>query len=84
LRRIIGQTDFGGDSLPHLVTHCNLQKNSNVLDVGCGFGRLAYSLLPYLKEGTYEGFDIVKEFIDWLTKNFTPKHKFQISSLKHI
>jgi ubiquinone/menaquinone biosynthesis C-methylase UbiE len=75
LRRIIGQTDFKTDRLTHLVINCNLKKTSKVLDVGCGCGRLALSLLPYLsKQGSYEGFDIIKDFIDWLQVNITKKH----------
>jgi SAM-dependent methyltransferase len=41
-------------------------------------------LLPYLTEGTYEGFDIIKIFVTWLQKNFTPKNtnfRFQHSNI---
>ena len=46
-----------------------------MLDIGCGIGRMAVPLTRYLNEqGSYEGFDIVAEGIDWCTKKITPKY----------
>lgn len=43
-----------------------LAPSDSVLDIGCGIGRTAISLTQYLnKTGKYEGFDVVKEGIDW-------------------
>jgi len=41
--------------------------------VGCGFGRGALALVPYLT-GRYEGFDVDAERIDRCQKNITPQH----------
>jgi SAM-dependent methyltransferase len=51
-----------------------LQPDECVLDVGCGIGRMALPLTKYLNaQSRYEGFDIVKEGIDWCTANITPR-----------
>lgn len=42
----------------------------NILDVGCGYGRLAYGLRRQEYCGKYEGFDILMPHIDWLNDNF--------------
>ena len=76
LRHIIGEDDFDSTtSLRQLRVYCGLEPNGKVLDVGCGCGRVAVSLIGYLNSsGGYEGFDIVKEFIDWLQANVTPRY----------
>lgn len=57
----------------HLLDLCNLQRNSCVLDVGCGIGRMALPLTAYLQKGSYEGFDIMPVGIDYCSANITPK-----------
>jgi SAM-dependent methyltransferase len=61
-------------------------RNGTVLDVGCGWGRLAYGLLNVGFAGTYVGVDIVKDRIDWLTINFTatqPRYTFHFADVKN-
>ena len=48
--------------------------DSNVLEIGCGVGRLALPLRYLLLEGSYDGFDIRKAPIAFLQQNFTPVH----------
>ncbi|HMP28636.1 MAG TPA: class I SAM-dependent methyltransferase, partial [Saprospiraceae bacterium] len=56
---------------------------SSILDIGCGIGRIAIPLTSYLnEEGSYNGFDIVKEGIDWCTKNIN--HRFSNFTFLHI
>ena len=76
LRHVIGQDDnFALDRAWQLIEYCGLKPCDAVLDVGCGVGSMARSLVHYLdSQGRYEGFDINKEFIDWLQKNITQKH----------
>lgn len=76
LRHIIGQDDnFAWDRAWQLIEYCGLKPCDAVLDVGCGVGSMAKSLTRYLNsQGRYEGFDINKEFIDWLQANVTPKY----------
>jgi SAM-dependent methyltransferase len=76
LRHVIGEDHFDTTtSLRQLQVYCRLEPHEKVLDVGCGCGRVAVSLIGYLNSsGQYEGFDIIKEFIDWLQANVTPKY----------
>ncbi|MDD6209211.1 MAG: class I SAM-dependent methyltransferase [Bacteroidales bacterium] len=81
----IGSGDFKkqGMHLLDILKRCaDLRPDNRVLDIGCGIGRLAVPLTGYLSEkGSYEGFDIVKEGIDWCNKyihasfpNFSFRH----------
>ena len=51
-----------------------LKNNSMVLEIGCGLGRIAYSMRDYLVMGggRYHGFDICKYKIDFLQNYFSP------------
>lgn len=51
-----------------------LQSHHRVLDVGCGIGPLAIGLIPHLQDGSYEGFDISAEAIDWCQRSIGMKH----------
>ncbi|MGH7512092.1 MAG: class I SAM-dependent methyltransferase [Gemmatimonadales bacterium] len=52
-----------------------LKASDDVLDVGCGVGRMAVALAGYLDPGAkYRGFDIVPEGIEWCQKAITPRH----------
>ncbi|EKU99188.1 methylase involved in ubiquinone/menaquinone biosynthesis [Leptolyngbya sp. PCC 7375] len=52
-----------------------LNADSLVLEVGCGLGRIAFPLRYLLRDiGSYDGFDICKNKIDFLQQNFTPSH----------
>jgi hypothetical protein len=42
------------------------------LDVGCGWGRITFSLLAAGFAGRYIGIDVLQKRIDWLAKNITP------------
>lgn len=67
--------EIGNEFLNYFVDLCYLKPNEKVLEVGCGIGRMAAPLTSYLEEdGHYEGFDIIKEGIDWCQKNITPKY----------
>jgi ubiquinone/menaquinone biosynthesis C-methylase UbiE len=73
-----GSGDFvksGQDLVNLCIQHAQLKPNHQVLDVGCGIGRLAVALSPYLNShGAYYGFDVVQDGINWCTKNISPKH----------
>jgi ubiquinone/menaquinone biosynthesis C-methylase UbiE len=55
-----------------LTRKAQLQPDDSVLDVGCGLGRMAVALMPYLT-GRYEGFDVDGKAIQWCRDNITPK-----------
>jgi SAM-dependent methyltransferase len=60
-----------GDALLEVVN--GLYDNRGlILDIGCGYGRLAYALYRKGFEGDYLGYDVKDEAIRWLTHNFTP------------
>ncbi|WP_299113619.1 class I SAM-dependent methyltransferase [uncultured Winogradskyella sp.] len=55
--------------LEHLKRHIDLQPNDSVLDIGSGVGRSAIALSTYLNsKGSYDGFDVVKQGVDWCNK----------------
>ena len=69
-----------------LVDDHGLQADSDVLDIGCGIGRAAVALIPVLTEGTYEGFDIVPQFIRWCSREITPRHprfRFRLADVRN-
>jgi ubiquinone/menaquinone biosynthesis C-methylase UbiE len=46
----------------------------DIVDVGCGCGRLATQLAPYLKEeATYQGFDTWGAGVRWASETITPR-----------
>ena len=74
----VGSGDFkeqGERFLKHFKEWTHLQPNHCILDVGCGIGRMAVPLLDYLNEdGSYYGFDIVPEGIEWCQKNISKRN----------
>lgn len=78
LRVLIGDGDYksaGDEFFKYFVELGNLKPNEKVLDVGCGVGRMARPLTQYLnKSGSYDGFDILAQGIDWASKHITTRH----------
>jgi SAM-dependent methyltransferase len=59
----------------YLIEHGQLTPSSKVLDVGCGLGKYALHLAPYLSDGgSIEGFDVEKRSIDWCRLAITPRY----------
>ena len=73
----IGAGDFisqGINTHKLFVEYGNVQAHHRVLDIGSGIGRMSIPFTEYLStEGSYEGFDIVKEGVDWCQQKITPK-----------
>jgi SAM-dependent methyltransferase len=59
--------------LEQLVAIGELSPGARVLDIGCGVGRVAMPLAGYLTDGSYEGFDVAPEMIDWCRRTITPR-----------
>ncbi|MDX6555042.1 MAG: hypothetical protein QOD86_1237 [Miltoncostaeaceae bacterium] len=58
-----------------LRVHAGLGADSDVLEIGCGQGRIAYCLrIVLFGEGSYRGFDINRGKIEALQSRFTPAH----------
>lgn len=73
----IGSGDFekqGIVNLEWMKAYTNLQPDSSVLDIGCGIGRMAIPLTTFLKNGQYDGFDIMKTGIDWCIKKIHSRY----------
>jgi len=90
-RRLIftGAGDFirmGQLFLQDFISKKLVKKDSSVLDIGSGIGRIAIPLTSFLENGKYEGFDIMKPGIQWCQKNITtrfPQFKFTQVSLSN-
>jgi SAM-dependent methyltransferase len=82
----VGAGDFlaiGEEFKQHFVTLGGLRPEHDVLDVGCGIGRMAVPLVGWL-EGNYEGFDINAKGIRWCQRHITPSNpsfRFQVANL---
>lgn len=87
--------DFvGGGDFDLIGKHCinifekyiGLKHDYNILDIGCGSGRLAIPLTQVLDSGHYEGIDIFKDCINWCKDNITknnPNFSFQHIDIKN-
>lgn len=66
---------------------CAVQPDERVLDVGCGVGRMAVPLVPYLGDaGSYEGLDILPEAIEWCSREITTRHpnfRFKLADVRN-
>ncbi len=64
----------GQEFLGHFKNLADLKPDEQVLEVGCGIGRMAVALTGYLNAvGHYCGFDISRSGINWCRKNITPR-----------
>jgi SAM-dependent methyltransferase len=84
----VGGTDHrktGEEFKQHFIELGGLRPELDVLDVGCGIGRMAVPLLGYLN-GRYEGFDIVPAGIAWCRKHITsrnPRFRFRFADIRN-
>ena len=62
-----------------------LDRSSDVLDIGCGPGRIAVPLARWMSpSATYEGFDVMPKSIAWCRKAITPRYpnfRFQVADV---
>lgn len=74
--------DVGRGFVADFRRYCNLAPNAQVLDVGCGSGRVALGLARYLNhQGRYAGFDVRREAIEWCNANIGrryPRFEFRL------
>jgi SAM-dependent methyltransferase len=84
----VGVGDYkkiGEEFLRYFIELGSLKPTENVLDVGSSIGRMAAPLTKYLDEGgSYEGFDIVKEGVDWCKRKIAhryPNFHFQLAEV---
>jgi SAM-dependent methyltransferase len=76
-----GFLEVSSEFLGYFIQMADLRPDSDVLDVGCGVGRLAYMLAHYLNPtARYEGFDIVDRLVEWAQRSMSsrvPNFQFQ-------
>jgi SAM-dependent methyltransferase len=63
-----------GDRFFDVFKLAGLKPTDDVLDVGCGVGRMARPLAGWL-EGRYEGFDPSSRAIRWCSRNISPLYE---------
>ena len=78
LRGRVGDSDFvaTGDELARLAVElAGLRPGHRVLDLGCGYGRVARALAARLgPQGSYEGFDASPEAVKWCRRRYARRH----------
>lgn len=60
-----------GDAWGQLIASM-LEPDSSVMDIGCGCGRTARTLLHHPSINRYVGIDVVKPYIDWDSRYLSP------------
>lgn len=86
----VGPQDYsstGREFLSHLVEVGGLRPDQDVLDIGCGIGRMAIPLAGFLDSGSrYQGFDVVPEGIQWCQRNISarwPNFQFRLADVNN-
>ncbi len=76
--RFVGGGDFatvGARFVRHFRELADLRPDEDVLEVGCGVGRIARALAGYLAaHGSYHGFDVVADAIRWCRRTIAAAH----------
>jgi SAM-dependent methyltransferase len=72
--RFMGESDEAlievGDELAGLLVRYGLTEDASILDVGCGYGRLALGVLHSTNHrGPYLGFDVLGRHVEWCRAN---------------
>lgn len=73
-------------SFVELVRRGRLSKQSRVIDIGSGCGRLAIPFSLLVTEGSYFGTDVFEEGIGWCTQNISsrnPRFKFFLQRVEN-
>jgi SAM-dependent methyltransferase len=67
-------TAIGKTMLGHLINVGGLRPEDRVLEVGCGVGRMPIVMTPYITTGSYDGFDLVEDSIEYCQQVITPRY----------
>lgn len=76
--------EVGEEFFRYFVNLGGLKPHHRVPDVGSGTGRMTLPLTKYLKDGSYEGLNIVAPSVKWCRKTYTsryPKFRFYFSDI---
>ena len=67
--------EIGKEFFEYFTAYTNITPSDKVLDVGCGWGRLALPFTGFLSpEGEYHGFEIIENRVSWAKKNISSRH----------
>jgi ubiquinone/menaquinone biosynthesis C-methylase UbiE len=75
-RAVGGSYEAFGEIEKQALVHYGLQPDHTVVDIGCGSGRLAQALRPYLKNGRVLGTDVVPELLEYAREGCPPSWQF--------
>lgn len=64
----------GEEEALRLIGSLGFTKESYLLEIGCGPGRLPIGILKVLGETNYQGVDVDKRAIDWCKKHISASH----------
>lgn len=71
----VGDGDFraiGAEFLEHFIRHGGLRPDDDVLDLGCGIGRMAVPLTQYLSpDASYVGVDVNRQGLAWCRRRIS-------------
>jgi SAM-dependent methyltransferase len=84
-RLLFNQTQhlqIGKDFWPQWLAAGYVSDTSEIVEIGCGCGRVAHHLRNEWFKGTYVGIDIDEELLAWDSSNF-PKEKFTFLRSSH-
>jgi SAM-dependent methyltransferase len=87
LQAAVGGGDYRGIGAAfraHFIELGGLRPDEDVIDVGCGSGRMAYALEGWLT-GSYAGFDVVPAAIEWCQREITgrqPRFRFDLADIR--
>jgi SAM-dependent methyltransferase len=71
-----------GSDCARLLQEWGLDNNSSLLDIGSGYGRLAFGLMECGFRGEYHGVDILPAHVKWCQDNI-PNFNFQLLDVKN-
>jgi SAM-dependent methyltransferase len=79
---------IGMVSALHLMIYCGLLPHHRILEPGCGCGRNARWVAPYLdpEKGCFSGFDIFGKAVDYATREITsryPNARFAFANIRN-
>jgi len=69
-----------GDKLSKFVQSQGVKSGMDLLDFGCGNGRLAYALSKDIDLNSYVGVDIIQEFLTYAEKKCPNNYKFILNN----